>query len=81
MEIYIGNLHGNASESQIQDLFAPFGQVEVQIVMDDGGHSKGYALITIGDREQGLRAIRILHQQNFMNRFIEVAESNPDNKP
>lgn len=74
MKIYVGNLHINASETQIKDLFKEFGNVEVQVMMDDAGKSKGYAVVHINERENGEKAIRALHRQNFMNQFLEVNE-------
>ncbi|RYE26489.1 MAG: RNA-binding protein [Sphingobacteriales bacterium] len=75
MNIYIGNLHTNASEAQIKDLFTKYGAVNVRVAMDDGGHSKGYALVSIADEENGMRAVKALNQQNFMNRYLEVAKA------
>lgn len=80
MNIYIGNLHHNASAAQIKDLFKEFGKVSAVVVMDEGGQSKGYAMVQMNDRNEGLAAIRKLHMQNFMNQYLEVSESAPDNK-
>ena len=79
MNIYIGNLHNHASAGQIKDLFKEFGQVTAVVIMDDGGHSKGYAMVQMNDRNEGMEAIRKLHMQNFMNQYLEVSESAPDN--
>lgn len=78
MNIYIGNLHCNASAAQLKDLFKDFGEINAVIIMDDGGHSKGYAMVQMEDRHQGLLAIKKLNQSNFMNQYLQVSESAPD---
>ncbi|HEV7331791.1 MAG TPA: RNA-binding protein [Flavisolibacter sp.] len=46
MQIHISNLHSNLLESDLQRLFAPFGEVEdVQLVRDklnNRSHGRGY---------------------------------------
>lgn len=79
MNIYVGNLHSNASEAQIRDLFKEYGKVlSVKIIMDmETGQSKGFGFVEMDDRVDGLRAVKHLHNQNFMNMYLDVSEANP----
>lgn len=78
MNIYIGNLHNNASATQVKDLFKTYGEVKAVVIMDEGGHSKGYAMVQMDNRHEGLIAIKKLNQNNFMNQYLVVSESPPD---
>ncbi len=77
MNIYIGNLSANVSETQVWDLFKTFGQVNsVHIVIDTAsGQSMGFGFVDIAEREGGLMAIQKLDALNFMNQYIEVSEA------
>ncbi len=77
MNIYIGNLHINVSETQVWDLFKTFGHINsVHIVTDTAsGQSMGFGFVDIVEREGGLMAIQKLDALNFMNQYIEVSEA------
>lgn len=77
MNIFVGNLHVNASEKQLQDLFGKFGAiVSLRIVMErNGGQSKGFGFVEMGDHNAGEEAIKKLNNRNFMNQFLEVSEA------
>ncbi len=74
MKIYIGNLHGNVSEEQVREMFAPFGNViNVNIMMDvDSGRSECFGFVEIDDEDQGYAAIQHLNNKNFMGRYLRV---------
>ena len=76
MKIYIGNLHRNVSEAQIEELFKEFGEVSsVQIVMDRGnGRSREFGYVRMANRADGISAIAQLSSRNFMNRCLDVKE-------
>ena len=50
-KIFVGNLSFQTSETDLNDLFAPFGEVEsVSIITDrDTGRSKGFGFVAMGD--------------------------------
>lgn len=76
MNIYVGNLHEHASEKELKKLFSEYGSVlNVSIVMDDGGRTKSYALVEMEKDEDGMYAVKELHHQNYMNRYLEVSIS------
>lgn len=44
--LYVGNIHFNVTEEDLQAVFEPFGELEfVQLQKDDGGRSRGYGFV------------------------------------
>jgi RNA-binding protein 39 len=44
--LYVGNVHFSITESDLQNVFEPFGELEfVQLQKDETGRSKGYAFV------------------------------------
>lgn len=44
--LYVGNVHFSITESDLQNVFDPFGELEfVQLQKDETGRSKGYAFV------------------------------------
>lgn len=79
--IYIGNLDYYASEKQILDLFAQFGEVlSISVIKDKKTKkSKGYGFIEMDD-DNADTAISMLNNENFMKRVIVVKETQNKNK-
>jgi RNA recognition motif-containing protein len=79
MNIYIGNLNNNVSEQELRNLFLGFGKVTaVNIIMDlETGQSKGFAFVEMDEEADALRAIKALHNLNFMSQYLEVNEARP----
>lgn len=76
MKIFIGNLHANASEVMLRDLFNQYGEViSVTIVTNAAGNSEGYGYIEMEKDESGREAIRRLNKINFMNQFLDIYEA------
>lgn len=75
MKIFVGNLHLNASELMLRDLFGKYGQVtSVTIVLDQAGKPEGFAYVEMREHAQGREAIGLLNNINFMNRFLVIHE-------
>jgi len=79
MNIYIGNLHVNASEEQVSNLFKKYGNVEsVNIIIDKhSGDSRGFGFVEMDEQQEGAAAIEKLNNTKFMNQVIEVSEAMP----
>ena len=79
MDIYVGNLAFSLSENQIEDLFKEFGEVSsVKIVTDrNTGRSKGFAVVTMANDEEGQRAIDQLNGKDVGGRNIVVNQARP----
>ncbi len=73
--IYVGNLPFSATEEQVRDLFAAFGEVtSVKFVNDrDTGRFRGFAFVEMGAGAD--EAIRDLDGKDFGGRDLRVNEA------
>ena len=81
MKLYVGNLSFSMSESALRDLFSAHGTVtDVHIVSDRmSGKSRGFAFVSMGNRNEGQAAINALEGQFIDGRNIAVSEARPKN--
>ncbi len=80
MNIYVGNLNWNMSSEDLQNLFAPYGEVSsAKIVTDkfNNDRSKGFGFVEMSDDEAARSAIAGLHDTEVLGRKIVVNESTP----
>lgn len=79
MNIYVGNLSFEATESELEQAFGQFGDVtSVKIIMDrETGRSRGFAFIEMKDHEAGKQAIEQLNLQQLAGRAMTVNEARP----
>jgi RNA recognition motif-containing protein len=79
MNIYVGNLSFEATESDVETAFGEFGAVKsVNIVKDrESGRSRGFGFVEMHDRESGLGAIEGLNEQQIAGRNVTVNEARP----
>src|SRR5919197_5969032 len=79
MRIYVGNLSFNTEGAQLEQLFAPLGQVDsVKLVRDHAtGRSRGFAFVEMTDGDQGRAACEALDQHEFEGRRLTVNEAKP----
>ncbi len=58
-KLYVGNLSYSVGETQLKDLFAPYGEInEVTLIEDrETGRSKGFAFITFATSEAAEKAL------------------------
>lgn len=76
MKIFVGNLHANASEVMLRDLFSQYGEVvSVMIATNEAGTPEGYGYVEMGKDENGYKAIGQLNKINFMNQFLDIYEA------
>jgi RNA recognition motif-containing protein len=82
MRIYVGNLSFNTAEAQIEELFAPLGQVEsVRLIRDRAtGQSRGFGFVEMADADQGKAACDALDQHEFEGRRLTVNEAKPQER-
>ena len=82
MRIYVGNLSFNTEEPQIEQLFAPLGDVEsVRLVRDrETGRSRGFGFVEMRDDSQGRAACEALDQREFEGRRLTVNEAKPQER-
>jgi len=75
--IYVGNLPYSATNEQLMQLFATYGEVsEVTIVTDrDSGRSKGFGFVQLSDDTAARAAIEALNGTTMDDRAIRVSEA------
>lgn len=73
--LYVGNLSFDASESDLMELFNGVGQVQyAEVVSNPHTHrSKGFAFVQMQTIEEAKRAVRELHNKDFMGRPLVVS--------
>ena len=78
-KLFVGNLSFNATENQLQDLFAAHGNViEVDLIMDKfSGRPRGFAFITMENKEGADAAVQALNGKEFEGRALTVNEARP----
>ena len=78
-KLFVGNLSFNATENQLQDLFAAYGTVaQVDMIMDKfSGKPRGFAFITMESQEGAQAAIQALHGKDVDGRALTVNEARP----
>jgi RNA recognition motif-containing protein len=77
MKLYVGNLAYTVTEQELQDLFAPYGEVKsVNIVKDKfTGQARGFGFVEMGDKDMGKAAIDGLNGTDIGGRKIRVNEA------
>lgn len=82
MNIYVGNLLFDVTESDLRQAFEPFGQVsEVRLIMDKySGKSKGFGFVEMPSKEEAEKAIEQLNGSELKGRAmnVNVAKPKPD---
>lgn len=77
--IYVGNLSFNATEEDIRQAFAAYGEVQsVNIIKDrETGRSRGFAFVEMPDGEQAKEAIEKVNLSEIAGRAVSVNEARP----
>src|SRR5215470_17354330 len=78
-KLFVGNLSFNTTENQLQDMFAAHGNViEVDLIMDRfSGRPRGFAFVTMENKEGADAAIQALHGKSVDGRALTVNEARP----
>src|SRR5882762_8828140 len=78
-KLFVGNLSFNATENQLQDMFAAHGNViEVDLIMDKfSGRPRGFAFVTMETKEAADAATQALNGKNCDGRDLTVNEARP----
>lgn len=74
--IYVGNLPFTASEDEVRDLFAAYGDVEsVRLISDrDTGRPRGFGFVTMGSSDAE-KAIEGLNGTDLGGRSLRINEA------
>ena len=79
MNIYVGNLSFDETESSLETAFAAHGEVtSARIVTDrETGRSRGFGFVEMSDQTQAQAAIAALNGKNVNGRDLTVNEARP----
>lgn len=77
--IYVGNLSFRATEDDVRNSFARFGEVaSVNIIMDqETGRSRGFAFVEMPNSDEANAAIEGMNDQEVAGRRVTVNEARP----
>ncbi len=77
--IYVGNLSYDATEEDIRQAFAEFGEVaSVNIISDrETGRPRGFAFVEMPDAAQAQEAIEKINLTEIAGRSVSVNEARP----
>lgn len=77
--MYVGNLPYETTEDDLRALFSAHGQVDdIAVVMDrETGRPRGFAFITMNDKDGMEAAIRELDGKDFNGRELRINEARP----
>jgi RNA recognition motif-containing protein len=79
VKLYVGNLAYSVGDSELQQMFIPFGKVtSAQVIKDrDNGRSKGFGFVELGTSEEGKAAITAMNGKDVDGRALVVNEARP----
>ena len=79
MNIYVGNLSFDESESSLEAAFSAHGEVtSARIITDrETGRSRGFGFVEMSDQTQAQAAIAALNGTNVNGRELTVNEARP----
>ena len=78
-KLYVGNLAFGVTDAQLQELFAPYGSVQLaQVITDrDTGRSKGFGFVEMTSDQEAQAAIAGMNGQMVDGRALTVNEARP----
>jgi len=83
-KLYVGNMSYQVDDATLEQMFAPYGQVQsAQVVVDrQTGRSRGFGFVEMASAEEAKAAIEALNGTDHEGRALTVNEARPrENKP
>jgi RNA recognition motif-containing protein len=79
VNIFVGNLHFEATEEELRQAFEQYGQVtSAQIIMDRAtGRSRGFGFVEMPNKGEADAAIKALNLAELRGRAMTVNEARP----
>ncbi|EGX46935.1 hypothetical protein AOL_s00097g361 [Orbilia oligospora ATCC 24927] len=75
--LYVGNIHFSITENELQQVFAPFGDLEfVQLQKEESGRSRGYGFVQYRDPNNAKEALERMNGFDLGGRLIRVGLGN-----
>src|SRR6266705_3114791 len=78
-KLYVSNLSYNVTDSELEQMFEPYGTVQsAQVITDrDTGRSKGFGFVEMGSDQEAQAAIAALSGKQVGGRSLTVNEAKP----
>lgn len=78
-KMYVGNLPFSASESELRQLFSPYGEVtDIHLPMDrESGRPRGFAFVSMDSATAMNNAITGLNDKEWNGRTLAINEARP----
>lgn len=79
MNIYVGNLSRDLTESELKEAFEAFGTVNSASIIKDRytGDSRGFGFVEMPNQEEAQAAINALNGKSLKGRTATVNEARP----
>lgn len=79
MNIYVANIPYSATDEDLRELFAEFGEVtSAKVIMDRASNrSRGFGFVEMADADSGRAAIEATNGSSFRGRDLVVNEARP----
>jgi cold-inducible RNA-binding protein len=77
--LFVGNMSFQTTESELTELFKPFGQItRIRVVMDrETGRARGFAFVEMPNDDEATKAVAALDGKSVGGRNIKVNEARP----
>ena len=79
MNIYVGNLSRDLTESDLREAFAAFGEVSSASIIKDkfSGETRGFGFVEMPNKDEADKAISALNGRDLKGRTATVNEARP----
>jgi cold-inducible RNA-binding protein len=79
MNIYVGNISRDVTETELKDAFAAFGTVQSAAIIKEKytGESRGFGFVEMPNKEEADKAIAGLNGKDLKGRNLTVNEAKP----
>jgi len=79
MKIYVGNLPYSIRDAELEELFAPYGEVTSAnvIIERETNRSKGFGFVEMPSKTDAEKAIAELNNKEINGRGLKVNEAKP----
>jgi len=79
MNIYVGNISRDVTETELKDAFAAFGTVTSAAIIKEKytGESRGFGFVEMPNKEEADKAIAGLNGKDMKGRNLTVNEAKP----
>jgi len=79
VNIYVGNLSRDLTETELREAFAAFGEVSSASIIKDksSGESRGFGFVEMPNKDEADKAISSLNGRDLKGRTATVNEARP----